>query len=223
MYKRQADKEIEQVVEEEDNDLLEASKTEDTDEQLDEFKADNTGGDVIKGAEVPEPTSTGSSSRGADKSGGDTSAPADAQKASVSKASLISQVMGKMNNMSKETLQKLAGEVGSGQYGKNKLPASKPQSTGKDATPKLDAQGKAPQQAAPKVSAGAAKEAVGEIFDGEELSEEFKGKAQTIVEAVINAKLIEAHAHMQEEFDQKLNEEKETFRAELTDLSLIHI
>ena len=212
-----ADKEIEQVVEEEDNDLLEASKTEDTDEQLDEFKADNTGGDVIKGAEVPEPTSTGSSSRGADKSGGDTSAPADAQKASVSKASLISQVMGKMNNMSKETLQKLAGEVGSGQYGKNKLPASKPQSTGKDATPKLDAQGKAPQQAAPKVSAGAAKEAVGEIFDGEELSEEFKGKAQTIVEAVINAKLIEAHAHMQEEFDQKLNEEKETFRAELTD------
>ena len=99
-----ADKEIEQVVEEEDNDLLEASKTEDTDEQLDEFKADNTGGDVIKGAEVPEPTSTGSSSRGADKSGGDTSAPADAQKASVSKASLISQVMGKMNNMSKETL-----------------------------------------------------------------------------------------------------------------------
>ena len=44
-----ADKEIEQVVEEEDNDLLEASKTEDTDEQLDEFKADNTGGDVIKG------------------------------------------------------------------------------------------------------------------------------------------------------------------------------
>ena len=49
-----ADKEIEQVVE--DDDLLEASKTEDTDEQLDEFKADNTGGDVIKGAEVPEPT-----------------------------------------------------------------------------------------------------------------------------------------------------------------------
>ena len=122
-----------------------------------------------------------------------------------------------VNPVSKETLQKLAGEVGSGQYGKNKLPASKPQSTGKDATPKLDAQGKAPQQAAPKVSAGAAKEAVGEIFDGEELSEEFKGKAQTIVEAVINAKLIEAHAHMQEEFDQKLNEEKETFRAELTD------
>ena len=141
-----ADKEIEQVVEE-DDDLLEASKTENEDEQLDEFKADNTGGDVIKGAEVPEPSGTGSSTRGADKSSGDSSTPSDAQKASVSKASLISQVMGKMNKMSKETLQKLAGEVGGGQYGKNKLPASKSQSTGRDATPKLDAQGKPPEQA----------------------------------------------------------------------------
>ena len=210
-----AKKEIEQVVEN-DDDLLEASPKED-DEQLVEFKADNTGGDVIKGAEVPEPTGTGSTSRGADKSGGDTSAPADAQKASVSKAALISQVMGKMNNMSKETLQKLAGEVGGGQYGKNKLPASKPQSTGKDATPKLDAQGKAPQIAAPKVSASSAKEAVGEIFSGEELSEEFTDKATTIFEATVNAKLVELHVHMSEEFNQKLEEEKETFRTELTD------
>ena len=49
-----ADKEIEQVVE--DDDLLEASQetTEDqNEEQLDEFTADITGGDVIKGAEVP--------------------------------------------------------------------------------------------------------------------------------------------------------------------------
>ena len=211
-----ADKEIEQVVED-DNDLLEASKTEDKDEQLDEFKADNTGGDVIKGAEVPQPHGTGSSTRGADKSGGDSSTPADAQKASVSKASLISQVMGKMNGMSKETLQKLAGEVGGGQYGKNKLPASKPQSTGKDATPKLDAQGKPPEQAPPKVSASGAREAVGEIFAGEELSEEFTTKATTIFEATVNAKLIEQHAHMQEQFSQRLEEEKETFRNELTD------
>jgi len=211
-----ADKEIEQVVAE-DDDLLEASKTEDQDEQLTEFKADNTGGDVIKGAEVPEPTGTGSSSRGADKSGGDSSAPADAQKASVSKAALMSQVMGKMNKMSKETLQKLAGEVGGAQYGKNKLPASKPQSTGKDAMPKVDAQGKPPEQAPPKVSAGAAKEAVGEIFAGEELSEEFTEKATTIFEATVNAKLIEQHAHMQEQFSQRLEEEKESFRSELTD------
>ena len=96
-------KEVE--VEEKDSDLLEASKTED--QQLQEFKADATGGEgalasVVKGAEVPEPASTGSTSRGADKSQGDSTPPADAQKASVSKAALISQVMGKMNNMSKE-------------------------------------------------------------------------------------------------------------------------
>ena len=111
-------KEVE--VEEKDSDLLEASKTED--QQLQEFKADATGGEgalasVVKGAEVPEPASTGSASRGADKSQGDSTPPADAQKASVSKAALISQVMGKMNNMSKETLMKLSGEVDT--YGKN--------------------------------------------------------------------------------------------------------
>ena len=52
-------KEVE--VEEKDDDLLEASKTED--QQLQEFKADGTGGEgalasVVKGAEVPEPAST---------------------------------------------------------------------------------------------------------------------------------------------------------------------
>ena len=195
-------KEVE--VEEKDSDLLEASKTED--QQLQEFKADATGGEgalasVVKGAEVPEPASTGSTSRGADKSQGDSTPPADAQKASVSKAALISQVMGKMNNMSKETLMKLSGEVDT--YGKNKLPASKSQSTGRDPMPKLSPTGAA--------------EAVGEIFDGDELSEDFRSKAATIFEATVNTKLVELHAHMQDEFSQKLEEDKEAFRKELTD------
>ena len=195
-------KEVE--VEVKDDDLLEASKTED--QQLQEFKADATGGEgalasVVKGAEVPEPASTGSTSRGADKSQGDSTPPADAQKASVSKAALISQVMGKMNNMSKETLMKLSGEVDT--YGKNKLPASKSQSTGRDPMPKLSPTGAA--------------EAVGEIFDGDELSEDFRSKAATIFEATVNTKLVELHAHMQDEFSQKLEEDKEAFRKELTD------
>ena len=195
-------KEVE--VEEKDDDLLEASKTED--QQLQEFKADATGGEgalasVVKGAEVPEPHGTGSTSRGADKSQGDSSPPADAQKASVSKAALISQVMGKMNNMSKETLMKLSGEVNT--YGKNKLPASKSQSTGRDPMPKLSPTGAA--------------EAVGEIFDGDELSEDFRSKATTVFEATVNSKLVELHVHMQEEFSQKLEEDKEEFRKELTD------
>ena len=203
-----ADKEIEQVVE--DDDLLEASQetTEDqNEEQLDEFTADNTGGDVIKGAEVPEPTSTGSTARSAHKSGGHTSAPADAQKASVTKAALISQVMGKMNKMSKTTLQALAGEVASGQFGKNKLPASKPQSHGKDAMPKVNA---------PKVSQAESKEAIGEIFAEGDLSPEMREKAQTIFEASINSRIIEVTAHIQEDFDKKLDEEKEQFKVDLT-------
>ncbi len=68
-----AKKQIEQVVE--DDDLLEASKETD-DKQLDEFKADATGGEgalssVIKDAEVPEPHGTGSATRGADKKAGE--------------------------------------------------------------------------------------------------------------------------------------------------------
>jgi len=202
-----ADKEIEQVVE--DDDLLEASleTTEDSDEQLDEFTADNTGGDVIKGAEVPEPTSTGSTARSADKSGGDTSTPSDDQKSSVTKAALISQVMGKMNKMSKQTLQSLAGEVASGQYGKNKLPASKPQSHGKDAMPKVDA---------PRVSQAESKEAIGEIFAEGDLSPEMREKAQTIFEASINSRIIEVTAHIQEDFDKQLDEQKEKFKIDLT-------
>jgi len=199
-----AKEKIEQVVsDDQDSDFLEAS--EDKDQSLQEFKADADGGvgalaSVIPGGEVPEPHSTGSASRSADKSTG-TGIPADAQKASVSKASLISQVMGKMNNMSKDTLMKLSGEVNG--YGKNKLPASKSQSTGRDPMPKLSPTGAA--------------EAVGEIFDGDDLSEEFRSKATTVFEATVNTKLVELHVHMQEEFSQKLEEDKETFRKELTD------
>ena len=157
-----AKEEIKQVVE--DDDLLEASEATD-EKQLDEFKADASGGEgaltsVIKGAEVPEPAGTGSAARGADKSNGDSmNSPVAATKASVSKASLISQVMGKMNTMTKDSLQKLAGEVDT--YGKNKLPASKPQSHGKDSMPKL---------AAGKVTQQEAIDATAEIFAGEELS-----------------------------------------------------
>jgi len=199
-----AKEKIEQVVsDDQDSDLLEAS--EDRDQSLQEFKADADGGtgalaSVIPGSEVPEPHSTGSASRTADKSTG-TGIPADAQKASVSKASLISQVMGKMNNMSKDTLMKLSGEVNG--YGKNKLPASKSQSTGRDPMPKLSPTGAA--------------EAVGEIFDGDDLSEDFRSKATTVFEATVNTKLVELHVHMQEEFSEKLEEDKVTFRKELTD------
>jgi len=181
-----AKEKIEQVVsDDQDSDLLEAS--EDKDQSLQEFKADADGGtgalaSVIPGSEVPEPHSTGSASRSADKSQGDSTTPADAQKASVSKAALISQVMGKMNGMTKDTLMKLSGEVNA--YGKNKLPASKSQSTGRDPMPKLSTQGAA--------------EAVGEIFDGDDLSEDFRSKAATIFEATVNSKLIELHVHMQE-------------------------
>ena len=113
-----------EAIPQEDSDLLEASEDQ---EQLDEFTADNTGGDAgtaVKPAEVPEPASTGSSARSADKSAGEKSPPNPP--AMLSKAHLMTKVISSMNKMKKETLQKVANDVASNYKGNKKsLPASK--------------------------------------------------------------------------------------------------
>ena len=109
-----------EAIPQEDSDLLEASEDQ---EQLDEFTADNTGGDAgtsVKPAEVPEPASTGSSARSPDKSVGDPKTPPNPS-AMVSKAHLMSQVISSMNKMRKETLQKVANDVASNYKGNKKV------------------------------------------------------------------------------------------------------
>ena len=65
------------------------------------------------------------------------------------------------------------------------------------------------QMPAPKFGV---KEDVAEMFEGEELSEEFKDKAEIIFEATLNARLVIERAKIEEEFENRLNEETEAVR-----------
>jgi len=83
--------------------------------------------------------------------------------------------------------QKLAGEVGDTDEENNT-----------EATSDTSAKNKA---------SVAAKEEVEAMFDGEDLSEEFKEKATTFFQAAMHARLEEEHARLEEEFNTKLEEQ----------------
>ncbi len=197
-----------EAIPQEDADLLEASEDQ---EQLDEFTADNTGGDAgtsVKPAEVPEPHPTGSSARNPDKSVGDSKSP-PSPSVMVSKAHLMSNVISSMNKMTKSTLQKVADDVANNYKGNKKsLPASK--DPAQDQPKKLVA---SVQGVPPKT----ARESAEEIFAGQELNEEILEKASIIFEATINGKIIEVSAHLEEQYQAALEDEKEKFITELTD------
>ena len=77
----------------------------------------------------------------------------------------------------------------------------------------------------------AIEEDVNALLSGEDLSEEFKEKAKVIFEASINAKITDIENQLNEEYQNKLTEEVESIKVELTErtdayleyLSLIHI
>lgn len=61
------------------------------------------------------------------------------------------------------------------------------------------------------------KEDVAELFDSEELSEEFKEKAATIFEAAVVSQVLIAREELQEEFEKALAEQVERIEAETTE------
>lgn len=75
--------------------------------------------------------------------------------------------------------------------------------------------GKGPKtrDAMPKLSV---REDVEEMFNGQDLSEEFKDSAATLFEAAINARLVLETARLEEEFDNKLNEAVVAIEEELS-------
>jgi hypothetical protein len=60
------------------------------------------------------------------------------------------------------------------------------------------------------------KEDIEEMFNGQDLSEEFKDNIATLFEAAVSAKLISEQARIEEEYETRLNEELATFNEELT-------
>ena len=59
------------------------------------------------------------------------------------------------------------------------------------------------------------KEHLGKLFSGEELSEEFKSKASTIFESAVDMKVDEVRAELHEEFEAKLEVQKEELASKL--------
>lgn len=60
------------------------------------------------------------------------------------------------------------------------------------------------------------KEDIEEMFNGQDLSEEFKDSVSTLFEAAVSARLIAETARLEEEFETKLQEEIATFNEEVT-------
>jgi len=76
---------------------------------------------------------------------------------------------------------------------------------------------KATISAKPSYAVGAAmKEDLESIFNGQDLSEEFKEKTATLFEAVVNIRVTNELARLEEEYEEKLNENLEIFNEQMT-------
>jgi hypothetical protein len=90
------------------------------------------------------------------------------------------------------------------QFGPNKFPGA-------------DAAGKTAQNQASIKAKASVKEDVEDMFDGEELTEEFKTKVETVFEAAVNARLEVETARIEEEQEVKFNELVEAHNVELSE------
>lgn len=130
-----------------------------------------------------------------------------------SKLGAMNSMMGMMSGMDKgdaiEFFNKVMAQFGAGKdYGigdnsaKNAATIDSKMGAGpktKDAMPKLNV-----------------KEDLAAMFDGQDLSEEFKESAETLFEAAIALRVNSEIARLEEEYETKLNEELATFNEELT-------
>lgn len=78
------------------------------------------------------------------------------------------------------------------------------------------AQNKATIAAKPSHASSTMKEDLEDIFNGQELSEEFKEKTATLFEAAVNVRIMNEVARLEEEYETKLNEELENFNEQVT-------
>ena len=134
----------------------------------------------------------------------DETAAADTLRPNPTRAEMLSTFSSLMAQLGKEDLSHFLNDA-LAQIGKEA-----------EKTPSATAPGKTGlgQMPAPKLGV---KEDVAEMFEGEELSEEFKEKAETIFEATLSARLVIERAKIEEEFEDRLNEEVEAVRAEITE------
>ena len=122
-----------------------------------------------------------------------------------SRAEVMASAVGILSQMPKRDLLKWFDQTMS-QFGPNKTYGVGDNSESNKATIKIIGS-----------AAGSVKEDVAVMFDGEELSEEFKEKASTLFEAALATRLTVETARLEEEYEERLNEEIETVTTDLTE------
>jgi len=122
-----------------------------------------------------------------------------------SKIEFMQRTLGAMNGMKKEDLSKWY-EQAMALIGKeaSSLPSGANSDANQSSVDMKTGKGPKTRDAMPKLSV---REDVEEMFDGEDLSEEFRDKATTLFEAAVNAKLTVEIAKLEEEYEARLDEE----------------
>lgn len=135
-----------------------------------------------------------------------------------SKVGIMQTVIGHMNTMSKDDLTKWFDDTMS-QFGPGKTYGvgdnSAKHASSVDMKPSAAVASSTPKTKMPMPKLNV-KEDIDAMFDGQDLSEEFKDTASTLFEAAVSARLIAETARLEEEYEQKINEELEIFNEEIT-------
>lgn len=130
-----------------------------------------------------------------------------------SKIGMMQAVLGAMNGMNKGDLTHWFNAT-MAQFGPGKDYGVGDNSVKNSATIDMKT-GKGPKtkDAMPKLNV---KEDIDEMFDGQELSEEFKDNVSTLFEAAVSARIIAETARLEEQYEARIAEELATFNEELT-------
>jgi len=142
----------------------------------------------------------------------------DSKALTKSKIGMMTGMMHMMNGMGKSDMVDFFNKV-IGLYGPNKnwgvdnWEGKNEASIRMNPSHAVSSKGPSTNMPMPKLNV---KEDVEEMFDGQDLSEEFKEKASTLFEAAISARLIAESARLEEEFEARFNDELYTFTEEVT-------
>jgi hypothetical protein len=121
-----------------------------------------------------------------------------------SKVGVMSQVMNMVQGLSGDDLNKFAETMA--QFGAGKDYGVGDNSSKNASTVKMK----------PSAAYASVKEDVDSMFEGQDLSEDFKMQASTLFEAAINARCIAETARLEEEFEAKFTDELSVFTEEVT-------
>ena len=205
-----------------DEDKDEKKSSDDNDDDNDDDKKNDKKGfvpfkkkdkkDMKEDTTVEESTEAAASLRPAAR------AISDDKAITTSKVSMMNHTMGLMNGMGKDDMvsffDKVIGQFGPGKdYGVSDNSSKNMNTLNMKGSHAVSSKGPTSKDPMPKLNV---KEDLDTIFEGTELSEQFKESASTLFEAAINARLVIEVTRLEENFEEQLNEELNEFTQNLT-------